>query len=152
VVVTACASAAVLPPSAPSPLAGQPLPAVRAASLDGRPVNLPGGRPVVVKFFADYCEPCKRTLPFTERVALQNEHVLFVGVSEDDYASTAQQVAERYGLTFPVVHDASKAFLGRFRVHELPMTFVADSTGTVRWVGAAGQTESDLEAAVRAVH
>ena len=54
------------------------------------------------------------------------------------------------GLSFPVVHDASNVLAGRFRVSSMPMTFVADATGMIRWVGAEGQTEGDLRQAVQA--
>jgi peroxiredoxin len=132
---------------------GRPLPEFRGPALDGRSVDMAlfRGRPVVVKFFAEYCEPCKRTLPAAQRLSGENPQVVFVGVSADDHASTARAIAARYALTFVVVHDRGRALQGRFRVRELPVTFVADSSGTVRWVGGAEQTEHDLERALRAV-
>lgn len=142
-----------MPPSAPSHLIGRALPDFRNSTLDGAPLNaeLLRGRPVVVKFFADYCVPCKRTLPAVERLHRQYADVAFVGVSEDDYSSGARKVVTEFGLTFPVVHDGSKALRGKFRVMELPMTFVADKSGIVKWVGGPAQTEKDLERVVAAV-
>jgi hypothetical protein len=32
----------------------------------------------------------------------------------------------------------------------MPMTFVADGSGVIRWVGGEGQTEEDLRRAVEA--
>ena len=51
----------VLPPSAPSALLGQPLPAFKRHAIDGSSVDPQAaqGHIVVVKFFAKYCEPCK---------------------------------------------------------------------------------------------
>jgi thiol-disulfide isomerase/thioredoxin len=142
-----------LPPSAPSALFGKSLPRIGLPTLDGTVLDGAKlvGRPVVVKFFADYCEPCKRTLPAAERLSAEYPSVRFVGVSEDDDSSTAQEVAARYHITFPVVHDEDHALLGRFRVHELPTTFVADAGETVRWIGGPGQTERELEQAILAV-
>ena len=144
---SACASSATMPPSAPSPLLGKSLPRVEAPAtisgprIDGAAV---AGRPVVVDFFAEYCEPCKRSLPAVERASKDHPDVTFIGVSEDEYAATAQGLVARYGLTFSVVHDASGSLRGRFRVSALPATFVADRTGVVRWVSGASETDTDL--------
>jgi thiol-disulfide isomerase/thioredoxin len=149
-----CGSSTAMPASAPSHLLGKPLPAFKRNTLKGDALLDTGafkGRPVVVKFFAEYCQPCKRTLPLAERLHKDNPDVAFVGVSEDDYASTAEQVGRSYGLSFPIVHDQGKALKGRFRVDDLPVTFVADRQGVVRWVGGPAQTEQDFEQAIEAV-
>jgi thiol-disulfide isomerase/thioredoxin len=119
-------------------------------TLDGQPLDSAqlAGKPVLVKFFADYCVPCRETLPAAERIHEAHPDVVFVGIDEDESAETAHSLAQRYGLTFPVVHDESNVLSGRFRVSSLPMTFVADRAGVVRWVGADGQTEDDLRNAV----
>jgi hypothetical protein len=56
----------------------------------------------------------------------------------------------RFGLSFPVIHDASNVLSGRFRVASLPTTFVADANGVIRWVGDESQTEPQLRQAVEA--
>jgi cytochrome c biogenesis protein CcmG/thiol:disulfide interchange protein DsbE len=152
-ILDGCASAPTLPHAQSSPLLDGALPRVSGATLSGQRLdgNALADRIVVVKFFADYCAPCKRTLPAAERLSREHRDVTFVGVSEDEYASTARSLAERYGLTFDVVHDASGALRGRFRVSELPITFLADRKGIVRWVGGPEQSEDDLARAIEAV-
>jgi cytochrome c biogenesis protein CcmG, thiol:disulfide interchange protein DsbE len=150
VVVCGCRPAAY-PPSAEQPLYGKPLPAIHhRTTLDGHAFDSDelAGKPVLVKFFADYCLPCRETLPAAERVHEAHPDVVFLGIDEDETAETAQSLAQHYGLTFPVVHDEGNVLSGRFRVSVLPMTFVADRTGVVRWVGADGQTEEELRNAV----
>jgi cytochrome c biogenesis protein CcmG, thiol:disulfide interchange protein DsbE len=161
VVVTSCG--ATMPPSyAKSPLspagaAGEetkPLPEIRRRTIDGATFSshdaTAQGKVVVVKFFAEYCEPCKKSLPWFQAFAREHRDVAVVGIAEDERESQVRELAEAYGLTFPVVHDLGNALAGRFRVSDMPMTFVADRHGRVRWVGGPGQTEADLEAAVRA--
>jgi peroxiredoxin len=108
------------------------------------------GKVVVIKFFAKYCEPCKRTLPAAQKLHQKHPEVVFVGVSEDEYASDAQALVQSYGLTFPVVHDQGNVLAGRFRVSEMPVTFVVDAQGVVQWVGGPAQDEEDLAAAIEA--
>ncbi len=149
-----CAGSSAPPPSAPSPLRGKPLPSFHRVALDGSPVDTKSlaGRVVVVKFFAEYCAPCQKTLPAAEALHKSHPEVLLVGVSEDERASTAQEIASRFGLTFPVVHDAGQVLAGRFRVTEMPATFVAGTDGTIQWVGGADQNEDALERAVSSMH
>jgi cytochrome c biogenesis protein CcmG, thiol:disulfide interchange protein DsbE len=148
-----CGGAKVLPASSASPLLGRALPEFRRTALDGTDLDsrLFRGRPVVVEFFAAYCEPCKRTLPATQQLSRENRHAVFVGISADDYASTARAVVAEHGLTFAVVHDSGHVLQGRFRVRELPVTFLADASGTVRWVGGPEHGAEELARALDAI-
>jgi cytochrome c biogenesis protein CcmG/thiol:disulfide interchange protein DsbE len=149
----ACSGPASFPPSAAHPLLAKPLPEIHhRQTLDGQPLDATqlAGKPVLVKFFADYCQPCKETLPAAERVHQSHPEVAFLGIDEDESLETASALAQRYGLTFPVVHDQGNVLSGRFRVSSMPMTFVADAKGVGRWVGGEGQTEDDLKRAVEA--
>jgi len=147
VLLLGCAPAAPQPASFPSPLLGKELPSVRGSTVAGgqvRPEDLKG-RPVVIKFFAKYCEPCKRTLPAAQQTHVRHSDVMFLGVSEDERMSEASEIVDLYGLTFPVVHDRSNVLSGRFRVSELPVTFVVDRRGVVRYVLGPDHDEHVLD-------
>lgn len=148
----ACGGAPQMPPSMASPLAGKPLPDFQRPALDGARVDTKAlrGRVVVVKFFAKYCEPCKRTLPAVEALSKDRADVAFIGVAEDEREADVQEMVRTYGLTFPVVHDRGNVLSGRYRVSEMPVTFVVDAQGVVRWVGGPGQSEDELQQAVAA--
>lgn len=49
-----------------------------------------------------------------------------------------------------VVHDAGNVLSGRYRVTELPVTFVIDPAGRIRFVGTAAESEEDLGGAIAA--
>ena len=55
------------------------------------------------------------------------------------------------GSRFPVVHDAGNVLAGRFRVTDLPATFVIDGAGRIAWVSGPGQSDGALDRAVAAV-
>ncbi len=147
--VLAACSRGGLPPSLPSPLLGRALPALErtttGACIDRAKLQ---GRVVVVKFFADYCKPCEWTLPKAQRLHESLPEVVFVGVSLDERRTTLESLLRRHVLTFPIIHDRAKRVAGRFRVTELPITFVVDRQGTIRWVGGPDHPESDLERAL----
>jgi thiol-disulfide isomerase/thioredoxin len=152
------ACGATMPPSyarnplSPNGTETKPLPAIKRPTVDGHSFDTAAarGKVTVVKFFAKYCEPCKTSLPWFERFARDNPDVVVVGIAEDERESDVREIIQTFGLTFPVVHDGGNALSGRFRVTEMPITFVADPLGRIRWVGGPGQTEADLSAAVSA--
>jgi cytochrome c biogenesis protein CcmG, thiol:disulfide interchange protein DsbE len=148
-----CAETAAMPPSAPSALLNLPLPSFRRPTLQGQKFDTAGGkgRVVVVKFFAKYCAPCQKTLPAAEALHRELPDVVFLGVAEDEYEREVREQIQQHGLSFPIVHDTSNVLAGRFRVREMPATFVSDTRGRVVWVGGPEQSEDELERAVEAV-
>jgi peroxiredoxin len=99
------------------------------------------GHVVVVDFFAEHCVPCAKSLPAIEALHKSQPEVAVVGVSEDDEVEGARRVVARYGLRFSVVHDAGHVLAGRYRVSELPATFVVDARGVVRWHGTVEEAK-----------
>ena len=140
------------PASSPSRLLGAPLPTFRRPTLQGGTFDTAAaagpGQVVVVDFFAAYCKPCQRTLPMLEALHRKQPGLTIVGVSLDDTPDNAWKSVRRHRLTFPVVHDAGNVLAGRMRVTELPISFVVDASGRVRWVGGPDQPDDALERAI----
>jgi thiol-disulfide isomerase/thioredoxin len=149
-VLTACTSH-TLPPSAPHGLLNEPLPQFERTTVNSGIVRTSDlrGRLVVVKFFAKYCEPCKHTLPALEKLHRRWRDAAFIGVAVDERRDDVLWLIAEYGLGFPVIHDASNSLSGRFRVGEMPATFVVDRAGSIRWFGGPNQAEDDLAHALR---
>jgi cytochrome c biogenesis protein CcmG/thiol:disulfide interchange protein DsbE len=141
---------AALPASSPSRLLGEPLPTFRRPTLQGATFDTAAwaGQVIVVDFFAAYCKPCQRTLPALEALHRKQPGLTIVGVSLDDTPDNAWKSVRRHRLTFPVVHDAGNVLAGRLRVTELPISFVVDGSGRVRWVGGPDQPDDALERAI----
>jgi peroxiredoxin len=136
-------------PSAPTPLLSKTAPDFGRVALDGARVDTASlrGRVVLIDFFAEHCVPCVKSLPALEALHRAEPNVAVVGVSEDDDADAARRMVARHGLSFPVVHDPEHALAGRYRVLELPATFVIDRRGVVRWRGAV-EREDQIRAVV----
>jgi cytochrome c biogenesis protein CcmG/thiol:disulfide interchange protein DsbE len=141
------------PPSSASRLLDAPLPAFHRPTLQGGTFDssAASGRLLVIDFFAAYCRPCQRKLPVLEALHRRHPQVSIVGVSLDDTGDAARKSVARHHLTFPVVHDSGNVLAGRLRVTELPVSFVVDGEGRIRWVGGPDQPDDALAQAVDAL-
>lgn len=139
-----------LPPSAESAILGRDVPRFSRPSVGGEPAGTKDveGKIVVVKFFAKFCEPCKKTLPEAQRLHESRSDVVVIGVAEDESERDVAELVSLYRLTFPVIHDRGNVLSGRYRVADLPSTFVANAAGKIVWVGGPAQAPGDLDSAV----
>jgi len=141
------------PASSASRLLDEPLPAFHRPTLQGGTFDssAASGHLLVIDFFAAYCRPCQRKLPALEALHRSHPQVSVVGVSLDETGDAARKSVARHHLTFPVVHDSGNVLAGRLRVTELPVSFVVDGQGRVRWVGGPDQPDDALAQAVAAL-
>jgi cytochrome c biogenesis protein CcmG/thiol:disulfide interchange protein DsbE len=132
----------VMPPSVGHPLAGGQAP--RFGELEGAnsdAVGLPGGggqaRVTVVDFWASWCPGCQESIPALDALYRdkREDGVRVVGVSVDENGGAALAMAESLHASFPIVVDADARFSRSYHVAQVPLTFVVDRNGTVRWVG-----------------
>ncbi len=110
----------------------------RAPDFELPLLNAPGtlsseelkGSPVVVNFFASWCIPCREEAPLLQETFARYEDrgVRFVGVSIRDAESDARDFADKYGITYPVVHDPREVFARKVGVLGLPETYFIDAT------------------------
>ena len=65
--------------------AGTPLSAIEVNDPSGKPAELPdpGGKPMLVNFWASWCGPCIKELPTLQTLSLQSGAPRIVEVSED---------------------------------------------------------------------
>jgi peroxiredoxin len=135
----------------------QPAPDFTLRNLAGGNLRLAEqrGQVVMVNFWATWCGPCRVELPHLERLYGKYRSAGFVllAVNVDDQAGPGQQMAQRMGLSFPVLHDADKAVSRRWDVGAMPGTVLIDRDGTVRHLhrGYRDGLERQYEEQIRAL-
>ena len=128
-------------------------------TLEGEPISLARLRngPVLVNFWATWCEPCRMELPALNK--LDREHkargLTVIGVSIDatKAASEVKAFAVRRGVSFQLWHDPRETLSSAFGVQTLPASFLLDSAGKVVWSasGAIASDDAGLATAIESV-
>jgi thiol-disulfide isomerase/thioredoxin len=123
--------------SAVAPKTPERLPQISLPGLDGKTRSLSEwrGRPLVINFWATWCEPCRREVPLLRSLRHERaaEGLEVVGIAIDSPDAVRQYVADQ-GIDYPVLigeqggFDAITAF-GMDTV--LPFSVFADRAGRI---------------------
>jgi len=119
-----------------APRVGSVAPAFTLRRLDGPgKVSLASyrGHPVVLNFWASWCNPCKSEAAVLERdwASYHRRGVVFLGVDYHDLASDARRFVSAHALTFPMLQDGSGRVTGRYGIDQVPETYVLNRQGRV---------------------
>jgi cytochrome c biogenesis protein CcmG/thiol:disulfide interchange protein DsbE len=125
----------------------------RTAAADGR-VDLSElrGTPVVLNFWASWCDPCQEEAPVLRRGAdrWREQGVLFLGLDMQDVREDAREFLREFELDFPQVRDPTNATARRWGVTGIPETFFISARGEVVGHVIGSLTAEQLDAGARA--
>ncbi len=151
---SAPASAPVLPRTTGSPEgdSGATTPPTQTTSIRGAPLTLPGalalpdsngrlhrladyrGRPLVLNFWATWCEPCRREIPLLEALhQARGGSVQIVGVAVD-FQADVLKYAQARGISYPLLmgeKDGLAAVNALGMDTAFPFTVFADAQGNI---------------------
>jgi peroxiredoxin len=129
--------AAAAPGELPGPAAtlqtwsGPPQPAFELKDIKGKTLALPDyrGQPVLVHFFATWCEPCRPEMQALERLARRPEAqaLRIVSISVNEPGSRVRRFFESMPVSFPVLLDDDRATAKAWGVDTLPTTYLLDA-------------------------
>jgi peroxiredoxin len=148
VVLGACVTPAPAPTVAPG---------FTLTDLSGKKVALSDfrGHPVLVDFWATWCEPCRMSIPvyaklFNER---RGSGFTVVGIDEDDEKIDVAAFAQKNSIPYPLLRDPKRAAFNSLRVRGLPTAFLIDANGRIvrRWDTFNDGTLFEVEAALGAL-
>jgi cytochrome c biogenesis protein CcmG/thiol:disulfide interchange protein DsbE len=121
---------------APAPVVGAPAPDFTLDTLDGTTLRLSdlAGTPVILNFWATWCDPCKEELPMLDQAAVGHSGRLRVlavesGEPEGDLRTFLDAIPLPH-LT--VLMDVTGAIRDQYLVFGYPTTLFIDAAGTIR--------------------
>jgi cytochrome c biogenesis protein CcmG/thiol:disulfide interchange protein DsbE len=128
------------------------LPPTDAAGFDALLGRL-HGTPVVVNFWASWCDPCKREAAVLDAAhASDGDAVQFLGVDMQDSRDGAIRFLAEHQVRYPSVFDPANAIGVPLGLFAPPMTIVYDAQGEVAATLRGEVSSEDLRAAIAKVH
>lgn len=116
---------------------GSVAPDFQTYRVDGAPAHFPAawaGKPVAIRFWADWCKFCEGEMKAIEAVYQRHKgrgfEVIAVNAGQDK--ATVAAFAAKIGITYPALLDEKSAIAKRYGVVGLPTTYFVDARGIVR--------------------
>lgn len=141
-------------------LAGLWLPPLQAAPLvakleDGSTVTLagyPAGKPALVKFWATWCQDCRRQMPAMQ--ALYDRYhdeisFIMVDVGFNESEAKVERFLRDRGYSFPFVFDGDASLSRAMEVFGTPTHLLLDASGKV--LRRTGEVDDELKAELAAL-
>jgi cytochrome c biogenesis protein CcmG, thiol:disulfide interchange protein DsbE len=105
-------------------------------TLDGKPISLTNlrGKPLVINFFASWCDPCREEMPLINELAAQsgNKGYSVLGIAVEDSRAAVTEYAKEFKLTLPIALDLNSTVKRAYRIFGPPATFFIDRQGIIR--------------------
>jgi cytochrome c biogenesis protein CcmG/thiol:disulfide interchange protein DsbE len=134
---------------APAPVAGKRAPDFSAARLPQGTVRLSdlAGKPVVLNFFATWCQPCTKELPSFQRLAGQfaDKELSFLLVDLQEDPDDVAVFLDNLKITLPTAIDERGEIVKTYRVRGLPSTFFIGRDQVIRMAQLGALTDSLLD-------
>lgn len=128
----------LLPLSATARVDAQPAADFTLKSLAGANVRLADlrGQVVLINFWATWCGPCRQEMPVLDKLHQRYQDTGFtvLGVNVEGEAGPARELADKTGVTFPVLVDEDQKISKLYDLKAMPSTVVVDRDGKVRFV------------------
>jgi thiol-disulfide isomerase/thioredoxin len=134
---------------------GKVAPGFTLTNLDGKKVSLSEykGRPLLVNFWATWCGPCKVEMPwfeeFRKQYAAQGFEVLGLADDVDAGKDAIAKVAQKAGVSYPILLTDGKVQTAYGGLDVLPMSFYVDRNGVIVEETAGLGGKDEIEAHIK---
>jgi peroxiredoxin len=109
-------------------------PAFTLNSLDGKKISLSDfkGKPVLITFWATWCDSCKEDIPLLEKLCAGKEDqlaILLIAI-DGERRKAVQKIAAQNKITVPVLLLLKEKVMDQYGVRGwIPLTFLVDREG-----------------------
>ncbi|RSD27297.1 thiol-disulfide oxidoreductase ResA [Mesobacillus subterraneus] len=113
---------------------GKPAPDFVLVDMEGNKHRLSDykGQGVFINFWATWCKPCEREMPYIENQYQQfkDQGVQVLAIDSSESELVVNKFVARHGLNFPVMIDRGEV-QAAYGINPLPITFLVDKEGIV---------------------
>lgn len=124
------------------------------AELPGR-LNSYSGKTLYIDFWASWCPPCRRAIPWLNQMQdrYSGDDFTIVGISVDESRNAAEHFLAENPVTYPIIFDPSGELAEYFSIQGMPSTVILDSDGSeiARHIGFFSDQTDSYERLIRLV-
>ena len=131
---------------------GQKIPDLKIKLMDGKITSfhkLVEDGPLVVDFWATWCEPCKSIMEFHnqyhQEYFKEGFKVLMINMERKGYLEQVEKFLEENDFQFYVASDQNNALFNRFTQKEMPTAIFVAKGGEVRWIRNGYMPGNEIE-------
>ena len=94
------------------------------------------GKVVLINFWASWCGPCRQEMPILDRIRQRYQGAGFevLGVNVEGKDPKARKVAERLGVSFPLLFDESQQVSANYDLQGMPFSVLIDRDGQIQYI------------------
>ena len=93
------------------------------------------GQPVLVNFWATWCPPCRRQMPYLQAAFEEKgQEVKFIAINVGEGSGTVRQYIDYTGIGFTVALDRNRAVASAYNIRIYPTTFLVDEKGVIKHI------------------
>jgi thiol-disulfide isomerase/thioredoxin len=102
------------------------------------------GKVVLLDFWATWCEPCIREMPFLKKLykEFKGKDFAFIGLNLDENKDDVEKFIKKEGIEWPQIwirQEPTNNILKSYQVKALPSTFLIDKRGILRNINLRGE-------------
>ena len=116
--------------------AAKPTPTLNLPDLDGKAWTLAAlkGRPVLLNFWATWCEPCRAEMPSLELLATRHEKagLVILAVNYQEPLPAIKRFLETLPFSLPILLDRDGDAASAWTPRVFPTTVLIDRSGSAR--------------------
>lgn len=87
------------------------------------------GKVVYLDFWASWCEPCKESFPWLNKIAKENPDLVVIGINLDQEKSEAESFLKAHTPMFKIVFDPEGHLAEEYKVKGMPYSIIFSKAG-----------------------
>ncbi|MBV1880851.1 MAG: TlpA family protein disulfide reductase [Pseudomonadales bacterium] len=92
------------------------------------------GRIVLLNFWASWCGPCRQEMPKLAKLQekFPESEVMVIGINNDTNRREVEEFLHDTKITYAILFDPKQETSKKYKVKEMPSTFIIDRDGNIR--------------------
>lgn len=139
-------------------LRAQKAPDFEAKDINGSDIKLAdyAGKTVLIDFWASWCVPCRKEMPFLIELynELKERNFVILAVNVDDDMQKVDKFFKEIKMTpaFPVIFDPESKLPAIYELEKFPTSFLVDKNGNIveTFAGFTDEHKNKIRSAVEA--